>query len=409
MIRKLQRKFILLSMGSFALVLIVIISAINIVNYSTVVREADQLLEILQQNQGRFPMDHGNKPGRLPPGMSPEIPYETRYFSVTLDARNGSVIQAETSRIVSVDTSQAIDYAQQVLSQARNQGFVDNFRYCVLSEDLFVRITFLDWGRKLDACRGFLLASLVITLIGYLAVFGLIAFFSNRITRPISESHEKQKRFITDAGHELKTPLTIISADADVLELEIGENEWLQDIQKQARRLTALTNDLVLLSRMEEAEKSLPMIDFPFSDVVSEAAASFHSLAQSQNKVFRCQVQPLLSLHGNEKSIHQLVTILLDNALKYTPKKGTISLAAESSARGIRLTVYNTTQQEISQENLSLLFDRFYRADPSRNSQTGGHGIGLSIAKAIVTAHNGNIQAAIQDHHSLTIRVLFPG
>lgn len=408
MIKKLQIKFVLLSMTAFLLVLVVIITGINIVNFNAVVREADELLAILSENKGVFPIEPGNMGNRLPPGMSPEIPYESRYFSVILDSDSGSVIQAETSRIISVDTAQAIEYAKTVLSDGKSRGFADSYRYVIRTEDAFVRITFLDCGRKLDAFQSFLLASAGISLIGYLAVFALIAFFSNRIIRPISESYEKQKRFITDAGHEIKTPLTIINADADVLAMEFGENEWLEDIQKQAKRLTSLTNDLVTLSRMEEAGSTMQMIEFPFSDVVSEAASSFQALAQTQEKVFQCQIQPMLTLRGNEKAIQQLISILLDNALKYSPANGTVSLTVEKQNRTLRLSVYNTTTSEIPKESLPLLFDRFYRTDPSRNSQTGGHGIGLSVAKAIVTAHNGKIQASTEDGHSLQITAIFP-
>lgn len=408
MIRKLQTKFIFLSMCAFLLVLVVIITGINIVNFNAVLSEADELLAILSENKGAFPMGPGGMADRLPLGMSPEIPYETRYFSVTLNSQTGAVVQAETSRIVSVDTSQAIEYAKNVLNGGKTSGFADSFRYLVKTEDAFVRITFLDCGRKLDAFQSFLLASAGISLIGYLIVFVLIAFFSNGIIRPISESYEKQKRFITDAGHEIKTPLTIIHADADVLAMEFGENEWLEDIQKQTKRLTALTNDLVMLSRMEEAENNIPMIEFPFSDVVSEAASSFHALAQTQEQDFLCQIQPMLTLRGNEKAIAQLVSILLDNALKYAPTGGTVTLTVEKQNRSLRLSVYNTTACEIQQESLPLLFDRFYRMDPSRNSQTGGYGIGLSVAKAIVTTHNGRIQAATEDGHSLRVTVLFP-
>ena len=408
MIKKLQKKFILLSMSAFLLVLVVIITGINIVNWNAVVHEADELLSVLSENKGAFPMGPGGMGHRLPPGMSPEIPYESRYFSVTLDSKSGSVIQAETSRIVSVDTTQAIEYAKSVLSEGNRRGFADRFRFSIRTENNFIRITFLDCGRKLDAFQSFLLSSIGISLIGYLVVFALIAFFSNRIIRPISESYEKQKRFITDAGHEIKTPLTIINADADVLAIELGKNEWLEDIQKQAKRLTSLTNDLVMLSRIEEAENTMQMIEFPFSDVVSEAASSFQALAQTQGKDFHCRIQPMLTLRGNEKAIGQLVTILLDNALKYSPVNGTVSLSVEKQNRTLRLTVYNTTINKIPKDSLPLLFDRFYRADPSRNSDTGGHGIGLSVAKAIVTAHNGKIQATTEDGHSLQITAAFP-
>lgn len=415
MIRKVQKKFVLASMTAFLLVLAVIISAINIVNYNQVVREADSLLEILGDNQGTFPQLHDKerpdmdgRPGGLWNGLSPEIPYESRYFSVTLNVETGNVVQAETSRIISVDTAQAIEYAKEVFGENRSRGFVDDFRYVVEEENENARIIFLDCGRKIGSFYSFLLASIAISLAGYLVVFALIAYFSGRIIRPISESYEKQKQFITNAGHEIKTPLTIIHADVDVLEMEFGENEWLEDIQKQTGRLSELTRSLVYLARMEEEHSDAPMIEFPFSDVVGETAASFQALAQTQDKSFDCRVTPMLTLKGDERAIRQLVSVLLDNAVKYSPAGGAVALAAEKQNGGLLLSVRNTTEHEVPEDSLPRLFDRFYRVDPSRNSQTGGYGIGLSVAQAIVTAHGGKIKAVKDGPNALCITVWLP-
>ena len=347
MIKKLQRKFILLSMSAFLLVLIVIITGINIVNYSAVVQEADMLLSIMVENKGSFPMEPDKFGSVLPPGMSPEIPYESRYFSVLANTETKQIMFVETSQIISVDTQSAVDYAQAALNKNKTSGFLDSFRYQMQTENNFVRITFLDCGRKLDAFRAFLIASIAISLFGSLVVFALISFFSNRIIRPISESYEKQKRFITDASHEIKTPLTIISADTDVLEMEVGENEWTSDIKKQVSQLTALTNDLVFLSRMEESENTLPMIEFPFSEIITETALSFQTLAQKQKKELQISIPPMLSLRGDEKSVRQLVSILLDNAIKYSPIGERISLVVEEQSSQITIVVTNITYQTI--------------------------------------------------------------
>ena len=408
MIKKLQRKFVFLSMSAFLLVLTIIITGINIVNYHGVIQEADMLLSAINEEKELFPIEPEKLWDRLPPGMSPEIPYESRYFSVVIENITDQILFVETSRIISVDTETAIDYATTARNSNNSTGFIQNFRYQIHDENYFTRITFLDCGRKLDAFQSFLFASIGISLFGYLIVFALIAFFSNKIIRPISESYEKQKRFITDAGHEIKTPLTIIHADADVLEMDIGTNEWLNDIKKQVNHLTELTNNLVFLSRMEEAQNTLPMIDFPFSEVVSETAASFQSLAQTKDITFTSKIEPMLSFRGNEKSIRQLIGILLDNAIKYSPTGGAVFLTVEKQNTSLRLSVYNTTTQDISKEELKLLFDRFYRIDSSRNSQTGGHGIGLSLAKAIVTAHNGKIYASSKESNTLQIKITLP-
>jgi len=408
MLKKLRARFILLSMSALFAVIAVIIGSINLINYRSVVTDADKVLDILLKFNGSFPTDNGGVPMWLPPNMSRELPYESRYFHVTLDTGTGDVIQTGTMYIASIDPDTAVEYALTAMSGTASRGFADNYRYAKNVEDGMVQIIFLDWGRRLDAFDNFLFVSIGISIIGYLLVFIIISFFSSRIIRPISESYEKQKRFITDAGHEIKTPLTIINADADILEMEYGENEWLEDIQKQARRLTSLTNDLIYLARMEEAEQSMPMIEFPFSDVVGETASSFCALAATQNKQFQCTVQPMLSMRGNENAICQLVNILLDNALKYSPEGGKVSLTLERQNKFFRLSVYNTTENPISGEKLDLLFERFYRIDPSHNSQTGGYGIGLSVAKAIASAHNGRIQASTEDGHSLQVTVSFP-
>ena len=270
-----------------------------------------------------------------------------------------------------------------------------------------LRIIFLDCRQEISSFRIFLFISLGMALMGFLIFFFVILFFSGRIIRPVAESYEKQKRFITDAGHELKTPLTIIQADVDVLEMETGENEWLADIRKQTQRLSGLTRDLVYLSRMEEAENALPMIEFPFSDVVAETAASFQALAKTQGKPFLCDIQPMLSLKGNEKAIQQSVNILLDNALKYSPAGGTVSLTVKKQGKTLLLTVCNTTAAPVPAGELPRLFERFYRPDTSRNSRTGGYGIGLSVAKAITTAHNGKIHAG-SNGDTLQITVTLP-
>lgn len=293
------------------------------------------------------------------------------------------------------------------MEEKTEKGFIEEYRFVTYSDPGGMKVTFQDCGRRLHSFRMFLLISMGMAFVGYILFFFVILIFADRILRPVTESYEKQKRFITDAGHEIKTPLTIIKADADVLEMDYGENEWVTDIQKQAKRLTALTNDLVYLSRMEETDHSMQMIEFPFSDIVSETAASFQALAQTQGKTFRCSVQPMLSLKGNEKAIAQLVSILLDNALKYSPDHGIVSLTLEKKNRTLQLSVYNTTEGTISKDELSKLFERFFRRDSSHNSQTGGYGIGLSVAKAIVTAHNGRIQAKTEDGHSLMVTVKF--
>ena len=337
-----------------------------------------------------------------------EMPYESRFFTVTVNEA-GDVLSVDTGKIAAVDMADAVEYAQEALESGKERGFIDDYRWRKADTGDSALLLFLDCGRNLDTFRSFLLTSIAVSALGLLAVFLLILAFSGRVVRPVAESYEKQKRFITDAGHEIKTPLAIIEADADVLEMELdGESEWLSDIRMQTRRLTDLTNDLVYLSRMEERADAAPFVDFPLSDIVDETAQSFHSRAMQKRQTFTGEIERNLTLHGDEKAIRQLVSILLDNAVKYAPEDGVIRLRLARQGKHAALSVWNTTATPIPRESLDKLFDRFYRTDPSRSSETGGHGIGLSIAKAVVGAHRGKITAETDDGQSLRITALLP-
>ncbi len=409
-------------MASVAAVLLVILGVINILNYRQVVTDAHSTLELLSDNNGVFPgfeedreqppaLPEGEGPGSqegeppaLPANYSPETPYETRYFSILLD-ENGEIIHTDFDRIAAVDSSDAGDYASQAIAQNKKEGFLGSYRYMVTSKNNTTMLLFLDCSRSLETCRSFLITSILIALTGLLAVFLLVFFFSKRIIRPFAENYEKQKRFITDAGHEIKTPLTIIDADASVLEMETGENEWLADIQKQTVRLRDLTNDLIFLARMEESQASVPMVEFPISEAAEDVVSSFRGAALARNLQFKCDIQPMITCTGDSKSIRRLFSILLDNALKYTNEGGLISFTLKQRGKGAEITVFNTCES-IDPDQLPHLFERFYRTDKSRSSKTGGHGIGLSIAQAIVQNHKGKIQASTSDGRSLQIDVL---
>ena len=236
----------------------------------------------------------------------------------------------------------------------------------------------------------------------------LMILLSKHIVRPFSENYEKQKRFITDAGHEIKTPITIINADTEVLEMDTGPNEWIDDIRVQTERLSHLTKDLIYLARIEEGENQTQMIEFPLSELISETAVSFQAPARKDPKTFTIQIEPLLSLYGDEENIRKLVSILLDNALKYSDENGRIQLTLEKKGKHVQLTVSNTTQDKLNKEQLTHLFDRFYRMDASRNSETGGYGIGLSIAQAVVQMHKGTISVTAVGEHKIQFTVLLP-
>lgn len=433
MIKKLRKKLVAVAMLSLFIVLFIIIGTVNVLNYTRMVDDANRTLNILKENNGSFPrpdMSHGHGEEMFK-GMSPEAPYESRYFLVMMDD-NGNVSTIDTGKIAGTDTDEAAEYAVKALASGKTEGFMGQYRFALKETDSGSLIIFLYCGRGLSNFRSVLFISVAISLAGMLAVFLLLVFFSGRIVKPVSESYDKQKRFITDAGHELKTPLTIIDADAELVELECGESEWLDDIRKQTKRLTSLTNDLIYLAKMEEGQKNTVKIEFPLSDVVEETAESFRARAINDNKKLELDIQPGLSYIGDEKAVRQLVSILVDNAVKYADSEGNIRVKLSSIAgkqnmipnkkssveskqavllkqsavsRTIKLEVYNTCEH-IEAESVKHLFDRFYRAEQSHNSQTGGYGIGLSVAKAVVEAHGGKISACTDDGKSLGITVV---
>jgi len=417
MIRKLQRKFVLAAMLSLFIVLGLLIGLINILNYRTLVTEADETLSTLAEigENGSGGFTFGGKTAQDPRGsgtghgrrreFSGERPYQSRYFSVTLSA-SGEVISSDLKNVVTVDEQTAEEMAKAAAKKGRASGFSGDYRYLGTPQDDGTRWIFLNRERELSTFRTFLWTSVGISAAGFVMVFLLLLFLSARIVRPIAQSYEKQKQFITDAGHELKTPITIIRADTDVLEADLPDSEWIADIRTQTNRLSSLTNDLIYLSRMEEEGAGPQMLDFPLSDVVSDTAQPFQAVAKAQSKTFSADVQPMLSLHGDEKSIRKLVSILLDNAMKYSPDGGTVALSLKKTGRQTLLSVTNTAEN-MEKGDQDRLFDRFYRTDASRNSETGGFGLGLAIAKAVVDAHKGKIHA-VSDGQSLTVEAAFP-
>ena len=239
MIKKLRKKLVAVAMLSLFIVLFIIIGTVNVLNYTRMVDDADRTLNILKENNGSFPrpdMSHGHG-GEMFKGMSPEAPYESRYFSVMMDS-NGNVSTIDTGKIAGTDTDEAAEYAVKALAGGKTEGFMGQYRFTLKETDGGSLIIFLYCGRGLSNFHSVLFISTAISIAGMLAVFLLLVFFSGRIVKPVSESYDKQKRFITDAGHELKTPLTIIDADAELVELECGRCEWLDDIRKQTKRLT---------------------------------------------------------------------------------------------------------------------------------------------------------------------------
>lgn len=405
-------------MLSTMLVLTAIMGVVNFSNYREMLDRADEMTALLEQNDGKFPEEpswHEQDDTETPPAkpendekdksrFSVETPFETRYFTVTVD-ENGEVTDCDLDRIAAVDEETAEEYTQTAQQKNKTTEFQGIYRYRVTETEDGAKYVFLDCRREISNFRTVLVTTISVSLLGLAAVFVLVVIFSRMVFRPVEESIQKQKRFITDASHELKTPLTIIDANTEVMEMESGESQWTKSTRKQIQRLSGLVQQLVTLSRLDEEKGLEEKCEFNLSEAVSECVQPYESLAQTREKNLTLNIEENLTYTGDERSIRQLAGILMDNAVKYSSENGNITLTLKRKGKKIFLEVYNDAD-DLPQGKLDVLFERFYRLDSSRNSGTGGSGIGLSVAKAIVQAHKGKITAENKNGRGLTITVI---
>ena len=349
-------------------------------------------------------MDKDDRQGHLmPSGMSPETPYETRFFTVVLSEK-GEILSTDLDRIAAVDAETAESYAKELFESGKTGGFKGNYRYrTVLFEEGRMCI-FLDCTKSLGTFRDFLGTSLLFSLIGLAAVFLLVALFSGMVMKPFAEVYTKQKRFITDANHELKTPLTVIAADCEILEYNLGENEWTEAIKEQVAHLTELTNHLVFLSRMDEENRKTVFSDFSLSEVATEVANTFAPVAAAQNKKFTFETAPNLSLCGDVAMIKELFSLILDNAVKFTPYGGEVRIKIEEREDSVCVSVINTGST-VAPENRERIFRKFFQED--RSHSTKGNGIGLAVVRQIVNLHGGSVWVE-SEQDCTTFKVLLP-
>ena len=368
----------------------------------------DQLTDRISSNGGRFPnkLDSGrlNKDEKRPfmGFITEETRFSTRYFSATFDS-DGNLLSVNTESISSVNEAEAAEYGIKALKKSRERGWISSFRYKAVSTNGSTTVTFVDASMNISMTFSTVLTVCGVLFASFLAVFLLILFFSKRAVKPIAESYEKQNRFITDANHELKTPLTLILANLDIIESEIGENEWINDIRCEGERMSALVNQLVALTKMDEDKNNLPTERFDISAVLSEVCDDFFALAEQKSKSLTVNLQGGLFYTGDKNALRRLFSILLDNAVKYCDENGVISVVLKG---GKHLTVsVENTYSSVDSAELDKLFDRFYRSDKSR-AYNGSFGIGLSLAKAIVQKHNGKIFAYKKDLEHIGFKVI---
>lgn len=412
MVKKLRKKFVITAMLSLLVILVVMIGIINAVNVYSMYQDADNLLAMLADNNGFFPekvpMNIQNNAGprndRLAPNRpfsfdnlqnarSAEMPYQSRYFFVRFDS-DGNITETNLSHIAAISESSAYEYASIAYDSSSTKGIYHSYRYRkVVNTDGSCLVLFIDMSASIISAYKLLLQSLLIGALALIAMFILVYIFSSQAVAPVVESLDKQKRFITDAGHELKTPLAVISANVDVLELESGKSEWTSSIKNQTKRMNDLVKNLLTLSRMDEEVINVVYTDIDISSVIKETASSFEAIATSKGKTYQMNIEEGIHITGDKNAITQLTSLLIDNAMKYSSEKGIINISlTNKNNKNIVFEVSNTCDF-IPDGNLDRLFDRFYRADSSRSRETGGYGIGLSVARAIASSHGGTIEA----------------
>ena len=411
MIYRLQRKFILISTVSVLSVIALVFLMILALNVSTTNRNLDYLADTVSAGGGRFPssFEGGRRPGNPPPAanrevgfVTPETPFATRHFTVLFD-HNGEVARVNTEAIYSITEKNAIEYARYASENKGARGWIGHYRYKVFSTELGTGVVFIDGSMsRSNMVESMTIAGIVLLCCAALVLL-LIVLLSKRMVKPIAESYEKQKQFITDANHELKTPLTLILANLDIAEAELGKNEWLDDIRSEGHRMTELVNQLVALSRMDEEGQQMNVTELALCDIVADLASEFQPLAESRGKSFSTELSQGITYCGDEALMRRLVSVLLDNAVKYCDEGGEIRMTLTKHRR-IVLTVENT-YAAVGEAELDRLFDRFYRADKAR-TYTGGYGVGLSIAEAIVKKHKGEISAYKKDSTHIGFKVV---
>jgi len=381
MIKQLKRRFVIVASLSAFFVVLVIMIAINGFSYNNTCNITTATIRKIYTT--------GND--------APE--FKSSYFIVTFE--DDEIVSTDVNHIFTIDEFNADEIATTIYEKGSTNGFIDSYRYEVFKTTDSVVFIGLDASIELNTFYMTLRISLIVFLASMLGVILLSYVFSDRAIRPMIESYEKQKSFITNASHELKTPLTVMSANMQILEMTTGENKWIEKTNNQIKKLTKLTNDLVTLSKMEEESAVHELKKFNFEDLDEAIVGPYEGLALQKNYKFETHIDEKVSPVGEKESIYHFIVILLDNAMKYTSPEGTINLYIKNVNNKVKIGVVNTTDDFKPGKHDEIL-ERFYRADKSHNSRTGGSGIGLAIANAIANINKGKI-SVFSDGKSLDI------
>ena len=328
--------------------------------------------------------------------ISEESAFSTRYFVVNLD-EDLQLLSSNLEHVAATDEQTAYEMALAVLEESDETGYMDYYRYRVVEGDNgSVSLIFLDCEEDFTFRRAITAITGAISIIFPILITLVFCFLSKKVMAPFEENSRRQKQFITDAGHELKTPLAIISANASVLEYKTGESEWLRNITDQTAKMSSLIDDLLTLSKMEEYDGRAEFVPVDLSELVNVDISEFAPVFEQRNAAVSADVAPDIVVNGNSKQLAMLISILMENASKYVTEGGNVKISLSRTSKQAVFEIFNTAQLE---DNLDVnrLFGRFYRPDSSRNSGTGGQGIGLSTALKIARLHGGTVTAKKKD------------
>ena len=425
--KQIRQRFIKIALLALTLAMLLVAGVINAVHYVNTTSELKETLNYLvesennntQKKQGKFDIEkaedistddsaqlyrHKGSDHRMNTKLE-----ESRYF-IAIQSADGEAFLGTGSKETEYAKEDLLLIAENIFASGKASGYVDNYLYQVTNKaDGSKTAVFLNIESKRSEVVSLAVISLIACAVGILLSLLLVSLLSKRAIQPMMDNIERQKRFITDAGHELKTPLTVISANMDVLSMDIGPNEWIQSTQKQAANMRKLVNELVYLSRMDEADSAFERNEFNLSNAVNAVAEPFVSMAEFNGKNMIVNAENNLTYCGDEAAIKRLVSILCENAVKYAPEDTDIHVSLSKSSKNIVLKTENVMKEPLSDEALTRLFDRFYRGDESRSKEeNSGFGIGLSVARAITEKHNGTIKAKIVDDDKLQIICTFP-
>lgn len=452
MTKTLQKKFIVTAMIAVTVLLIAVLGGLNVFNALSARSQSERLAQVLLRNETNL---HIQRPAEfdafdgfddyVDPGEPPEFRSsgndlfdlenfsgeERReledvmergglfagsltendaraavYFTVRYAASGEA--RADVSRMADVTEDDVLALAQPLHEAGSNAGTVGSYRYCAASQpDGSTLYVFLDTASQTGSVVRVMLLSLLLGLLAWGLMLLLVFLLSKRAIRPIAENMEKQRSFVTDAGHEIKTPLAIIQANTEAMELRTGENKYTKNIREQVTRLSGLMQDLLTLAKADESRTAETATLFSLSELVQATGESFQAPMELRGLQLDARIAPDVTLKGDRALITRLASILMDNAVKYASEQSTLHLSLTKTDRHALLTLENQCGS-LPDCPPEKLFDRFYRADEARTQKTGGYGIGLSAARAIAEAHKGSISAAYENENTILFTVKLP-